>query len=499
MPVILALDQGTTSTRTIVVDEDGRPLATAQRELTQHFPTHGWVEHDPQEIWEAQRATMHEALAAAGRTAADVAAVGITNQRETTVVWDRATGEPIAPAIVWQDRRTAVVCEQLEADGHLDPVRQCTGLLLDPYFSGTKVAWLLDHVEGARARAERGTLAFGTIDTWLAWQLTGGAAHVTDPSNASRTLLFDIHAGAWSEALCELLRVPRSMLPEVVPSSGVCGELDEASGLPGAPIAGIAGDQQAALFGQRCTRPGLAKNTYGTGCFLLQNTGGTAIAPPPGLLGTVAWQLADEPLTYAQEGAVFVGGAAVQWLRDGLKLIHDSAEVEALARSVDDDGGVVVVPAFAGLGAPHWDPWARGAVFGITRGTTDGHLARAVLQGIAFQVADLIETIGRRVATPLASLRVDGGAAANDLLLQFQADLLGIPVERPRVLESTALGAAGLAGLGVGLWRADDELDAHHAIERVFEPAADPDQLAAQRARWKRGVERAAGWAREDA
>ena len=498
MPVILALDQGTTSTRTIVFDEDGRPLGTAQIELAQHFPQAGWVEHDAIEIRDAQRQTMHDALATAGLHAADVAAVGITNQRETTVLWDRATGVPVAPAIVWQDRRTATTCEALEQAGHLDLVRGRTGLVLDPYFSGTKLAWLLDHVDGARAHAEAGELAFGTIDSWLAWNLTGGAAHVTDPSNAARTLLFDIHTGAWCKELCELLGVPMAVLPTVVPSSGVCGTLDEASGLPGVPIAGMAGDQQAALFGQRCTRPGLAKNTYGTGCFLLQNTGPTAITPEEGLLGTVAWQLEGQPLTYAQEGAVFIGGAAVQWLRDGLKLIDDAAEVEALALSVDDDGGVVVVPAFAGLGAPHWDPWARGAVFGITRGTTDGHIARAVLQGIAFQVADLLETIGRRVATPLSSLRVDGGAAANDTLLQFQADILGIPVERPSVLESTAVGAANLAGLGVGLWKDDDALEAHRVVERVFEPSPDRERIAAQRARWKRGVERAGGWARED-
>ena len=498
MPVILALDQGTTSSRTIVFGEDGRPLGMAQREHAQHFPRPGWVEHDPREIEANQRATMHEALAAAGLAPADVAAVGITNQRETTVVWDRATGEPIAPAIVWQDRRTAEACARMKENG-LEPVlRAATGLLLDPYFSGTKIAWLLDHVEGARARAEAGELAFGTIDTWLAWQLSGGAAHVTDPSNAARTLLFDIHTGAWNEALCAALRVPVALLPEVVPSSGVCATLHARSGLPGVPIAGLAGDQQAALFGQGCVRPGLAKNTYGTGCFLLQNTGPTAVAPEDGLLGTVAWQLEGEPLTYAQEGAVFVGGAAVQWLRDGLKLIQHAAEVEALAASVEDDGGVVVVPAFAGLGAPHWDPWARGAVLGITRGTTDGHIARAVLQGIAFQVADLIDTIGRRVAAPLRTLRVDGGAAANDLLLQLQADILGIPVERPAVLESTAVGAAALAGLGVGLWSADDELDARRSVERVFEPTADRDRIAAQRARWRRGVERAGGWARED-
>ena len=493
MPHVLALDQGTTSSRAIVFDESGAAVAVAQREFRQIFPRPGWVEHDPLEIWESQLAVAREALARAGLEARDVAALGLTNQRETMVLWDRATGQPLANAIVWQDRRTADVCDRLKREGHEPLFRERTGLVLDPYFSGTKLAWLLDHVPGARDAPER--LAFGTVDSWLLWNLTGGALHVTDVTNASRTLLWNLHTADWDDELLAILGVPRPMLPEVRASSEIYGET--VAGLFGAPIpiAGVAGDQQAALFGQACLAPGMAKNTYGTGCFLLMNTGdqpGAARATscsrrPPG--GS-----APGPTEYALEGSVFVAGAAVQWLRDGLGLIRAAADVEALAASVPDSGGVVLVPAFTGLGAPHWDPYARGALVGITRGTTAAHLARAALEAIAFQVADVLDAMAADAGVPIAELRVDGGAAANDLLMQLQADLAGVPVVRPRVQETTALGAAYLAGLATGVWKDTGEIAARWRWNAPSSPPSTAAQAAARRARWNRAVERAKGW-----
>jgi glycerol kinase len=492
MPFVLALDQGTTSSRALVFDGAGAVRGMAQLEFRQIYPEPGWVEHDPTEIWATQSGVMHEALAKAGIIGRDVAAIGITNQRETTLLWERATGRPLANAIVWQDRRTAPDCDALRAAGHEAAITAKTGLVLDAYFSGTKLKWLLDHVPGARLRARRSELAFGTIDAWLVWKLTQGAVHVTDASNASRTLLYDIHAGAWDDELLALFDIPREVLPRVVPSSGVIAT----TALGGAvvPIAGIAGDQQAALFGQACDRPGLAKNTYGTGCFLLLNTGSRAVPSKNRLLTTVAWDLGGA-LTYALEGSVFIGGAAVQWLRDGLKLIRTAADVEALARSEEDNGGVYMVPAFAGLGAPHWDAYARGAVFGLTRGSTGGHLARAVLESIAFQSADVLLAMEEDAGVTLTELRVDGGAAANELLMQFQADLLGVPVVRPEVLETTALGAAYLAGLAVGYWKDAEEIRANWRVARRFEPAMSRDRAAALRGGWEKAVSRAKGWA----
>ncbi len=492
MPYIIALDQGTTSSRAIVFDHAGVIRGVAQREFHQIFPQPGWVEHDATEIWASQSGVLHEALAMAGAGARDIAAIGITNQRETTVVWDRATGRPIANAIVWQDRRTAPLCDQLREAGHAPLFARKTGLVLDAYFSGTKLKWLLDNVAGARARAQRGELAFGTIDTWLIWQLTGGRVHCTDPSNASRTLLFDIHTGAWDDELLALLDVPRSLLPRVVPSSGVCGN----AAIDGVdiPVAGIAGDQQAALFGQACLSPGMAKNTYGTGCFLLLNTGQQAVTSRNNLLTTVAWQR-DGVTDYALEGSVFIGGAVVQWLRDGLKIIRTATEVEALAESVSDNGGVYLVPAFAGLGAPHWDAYARGAIFGLTRGATGAHIARAALEAIAFQSADVLAAMEKDAGITLKELRVDGGATANNLLLQFQADILGVPVVRSKVRETTALGAAYLAGLAVGYWKGTDDIAAHWQADRIFEPAMPRDRAAALRAGWEKAISRAKAWA----
>ncbi|HEY5307720.1 MAG TPA: glycerol kinase GlpK, partial [Casimicrobiaceae bacterium] len=455
MTFVLALDQGTTSSRAILFDREGVIRASAQREFRQIFPQPGWVEHDALEIWETQSGVLHEVMAKARIEPADIAAVGIANQRETTLVWERSTGRPIANAIVWQDRRTAARCDALRAANKSELFARKTGLVLDAYFSGTKLQWLLDEVPGARVRAQRGELAFGTIDTWLVWQLTEGRVHCTDPSNASRTLLFNIHTGDWDDELLALLDVPRSVLPRIVPSSGVCGTT-RINGTD-IPIAGIAGDQQAALFGQGCLTPGMAKNTYGTGCFLLLNTGRNAVASHNHLLTTVAWQR-NGATDYALEGSVFIGGAVVQWLRDGLNMIRNAAEVEALASSVPDNGGVYLVPAFAGLGAPHWDAYARGSIFGLTRGTTGGHVARAALEAIAFQSADVLAAMERDAGITLTELRVDGGAAANNLLMQFQADLLGVPVVRPRVLETTALGAAYLAGLATGYWASADDV-----------------------------------------
>jgi glycerol kinase len=492
MPYVLALDQGTTSSRAIVFDARGTVRATAQREFRQIFPRDGWVEHDATEIWATQSGVMHEAIAKAGIAARELAAIGITNQRETTVLWERATGRPVANAIVWQDRRTAPTCDALRAAGHEATFAAKTGLVLDAYFSGTKLKWLLDHVPGARERAGRGELAFGTVDTWLVFNLTQGRVHATDPSNASRTLLFDIHRGDWDDALCALLDVPRAVLPAIVPSSGVCGTAT-IDGID-VPIAGIAGDQQAALFGQACHAPGLAKNTYGTGCFLLMNTGTKPVASTNRMLTTVAWKR-EGRTDYALEGSVFIGGAVVQWLRDGLKIIRTAGEVESLAASVDDNGGVFLVPAFAGLGAPHWDAYARGAIFGLTRGATGAHLARAALEAIALQSRDVLAAMQKDAGITLAGLRVDGGAAANDLLMQIQADVLGVPVVRPKVLETTALGAAYLAGLAVGYWKDSAEVAANWQVDRTFEPAMPRARVEALVAGWDKAVERSKGWA----
>ena len=493
MPFILALDQGTTSSRAIVFDHDGAIRAVAQKEFEQIFPQPGWVEHNPQEIWTSQITVAIEALSRAGVRPADIAAVGITNQRETVVMWDRSTGEPISNAIVWQDRRTAGACDALRHDGHESTIRGRTGLMIDAYFSASKIAWLLDNVPGVRQRAEKGELAAGTIDTWLIWKLTQGALHITDASNASRTMLFNIHTGVWDEELLRLFRIPRELLPEVRSSSEPYGEVTTSLGLAGVPIAGIAGDQQAALFGQLCTSPGMTKNTYGTGCFMLQNTGEQPAESRHRLLTTVAWNRSGRT-EYALEGSVFIGGAVVQWLRDGLGLIRTSAEVEALAASVPDNGGAFLVPAFAGLGAPHWDPYARGILVGITRGVTAGHVARAALEAIAYQVADLLDAMRADSSEPVPELRVDGGAASNNLLLQFQADILGIPVNRPVVTETTALGAAYLAGLGVGFWKNTGELASQWRVERRFEPRMKRDEAEQLRGRWSAAVERAKAW-----
>jgi glycerol kinase len=494
MSFILALDQGTTSSRALVFDHDGTVRGVAQKEFRQIFPAPGLVEHDAEEIWASQLGVAVEAIARAGVTAADIAAIGITNQRETTVVWDRNSGKPIHHAIVWQDRRTAGECDLLRAQGHEPEFRARTGLLLDPYFSGTKLAWILDHVPGARTKAEAGELAFGTIDSWLVWNLTNGECHLTDASNASRTLLFNIHDGKWDPQLLALLRIPPALLPEVVASSELYCETTVRFFGGRVPIAGIAGDQQAALFGQLCDRPGMVKNTYGTGCFMLMQTGTRPVISSRNLLTTVACRLGG--LTeYALEGSVFVAGAAVQWLRDGLGLIRSSADVEALAASVPDNGGVYLVPAFAGLGAPHWDPYARGALLGITRGTTAGHIARATLESIAFQTADILEAMETDAGTPLSELRADGGATSNDLLMQFQADLLGVPVVRPKVSETTALGAAYLAGLAIGFWRDRGEIRELWQAERTYTPAMEQGRAAELRSRWCRAVERSKGWA----
>jgi glycerol kinase len=481
---VLALDQGTTSSRSILFDYAGSIVAMAQREFTQYFPQSGWVEHDAREIWATQSATIAEVLEKAKAGPPDLAAVGISNQRETTVLWDRKTGEPVSRAIVWQDRRTAGECERLKAAGHEPEITRRTGLILDSYFSGTKLAWLLDNVPGARARAEQGELAFGTVDSWLVWQLTGGKSHVTDATNASRTLLFNIHTGDWDATLLELLRVPRACLPRVIPSSGA-GLMATIQGRE-VPLTGIAGDQQAALFGQTCFTPGMAKNTYGTGCFLLMNTGTQPRVSNHRLLTTVAWRL--DRTYYALEGSVFVGGAVVQWLRDGLGIIEQSSDIEALAASVPDCGGVHFVPAFTGLGSPHWDPHVRGAILGLSRGSTRAHIARAALEAIAFQSAELLSAMQKDAAQPLVELRVDGGATANNLLMQFQADLLGVPVVRPIVTETTALGAAYLAGLAVGFWRSPEELARNWQVDRRFEPQISRDEAAQRLEQWSFAV-----------
>lgn len=490
---VLALDQGTTGSRAIVFGRDGRPVASAQRELTQIFPSPGEVEHDPEEIWSGQIAVAREALEKARLSAADLAAIGITNQRETTILWDRRSGKPVANAVVWQSRVSAPICDRLKAHGLEELFRAKTGLVLDPYFSATKILHLLDTVAGLRARAERGEVLFGTVETFLIWRLTGGAAHVTDVGNASRTLLFDIHRMEWDDKLLDLLDIPRAILPEVRSSSEVYGQTEaEHFGAP-IPIAGAAGDQQAALFGQACFTPGSAKNTYGTGCFLLLNTGTTPVSSANGLLTTVGWKLG-ERVTYCLEGSVFIAGAAVQWLRDGLKAIRTSAEVEALAASVGDCGGVVLVPAFVGLGAPHWDPYARGAILGITRDTTVAHIARAAVEAMAYQTRDVLDAMQRDAGIALDHLKVDGGASVNDALLQFQADLLGVPVRRPVVAETTALGAAYLAGLAVGYWEDTAELTRAWALDREFLPAMPAAERDKLHRRWQKAVTRTLDW-----
>ena len=494
MRSILALDQGTTSSRALLFDGEGRILGLAQDEFRQIFPQPGWVEHEAGEIWRTQIEVAARALA--GPDPMRVEAIGITNQRETTVLWDRASGVPIANAIVWQDRRTASMCERLRAEGHEELVRSRTGLVIDPYFSATKILWLLENVPGARIRAERGELAFGTIDSWILWNLTAGGVHATDATNASRTMMYDIHRGRWDEEILDLLEIPPSLLPEVRPSSGSFGET--AGGLPipaGIPITGMAGDQQASLFGQRCTRAGMSKNTYGTGSFVVLNTGDRTVESQHGLLATIGIALPSSPVQYALEGSIFVTGAAVQWLRDELHIIESAAAVEALARSVPDNGGVTFVPAFTGLGAPHWDPSARGTLLGLTRGTSAAHIARATLEAIALQSVDVLEAMHRDSAIEIRELRVDGGATANDLLMQLQADIAGIPVVRSRLAETTALGAAYLAGLATGFWRSDSEIDAQWRVDRVFEPKMTAGERERLRSRWNAAVGRARGWA----
>ncbi|MES2323141.1 MAG: glycerol kinase GlpK [Pseudomonadota bacterium] len=489
---ILALDQGTTSSRAILFDRHGHPCASAQQEFPQYFPQPGWVEHDANDIWESQLAVARQVLREHGARAADIVGIGIANQRETTVVWDKKSGQPIAPAIVWQDRRTAEACDALRADGKAKLIHSNTGLELDAYFSATKLAWLLDNVPGARDKAERGALAFGTIDSWLVFKLCG--KHVTDVSNASRTMLFNLHLMRWDQALLDLFRIPAAMLPQVVASAEEVGNANAAwFGLP-IPIAGIAGDQQAATFGQACHRRGMVKNTYGTGCFMLMHAGSHAPQSHNRLLSTVGWRI-DGRTDYLLEGSVFMGGATVQWLRDGLGIIEKSSDVEALAASVPDNGGVFMVPAFTGLGAPHWDPYARGTLVGMTRGTGRGHIARAAVEAIAYQSAELLLAMQKDAAFPVAEVRADGGAARNDMLMQFQADLLGVPVVRPRVTETTALGAACLAGLALGFWESREEIAAQWQAERRFEPAMGEDQRSALMARWGQAVERSRGWA----
>lgn len=493
MKVILALDQGTTSSRAIVFDHNGRSLAMAQLELKPIFPQPGAVEHDPQEIWRTQLATARQAVRQAGISASDIAAIGITNQRETTLVWNRRTGIPIYNAIVWQDRRTADFCESLKSAGHADLVARKTGLIIDPYFSGSKLRWILDHIPGARDMASRGELAFGTVDSWLLWNLTAGAVHATDVSNASRTMLFNIHSGQWDDDLLALLDIPRSILPEVRSSSEIFGyTAEDLLGVP-VPIAGVSGDQQAALFGQTCFAAGSAKNTYGTGCFMLMNIGRKPTRSEHQLLTTIAWKIGDTT-DYALEGSVFIGGAVVQWLRDSLGIIESSAHIEALAASVSDSGGVYFVPAFAGLGSPYWDAYARGSILGLTRGTTAAHIARAALESIAHQSADLLESMRQDSGRPVTELRVDGGASANNLLMQFQADLLGAPVLRPEVTETTSLGAAYLAGLAVHFWETPADVATHWALDRIFEPRMSADEVQMHRRRWKKAVTRSRDW-----
>ena len=506
MKYILSLDQGTTSSRAVLFNRNGQPVATAQQEFTQYFPQPGWVEHDALEIWQSQKNVMQKVLQKARVSASQIQSIGITNQRETSVVWDRRTGQPIAPAIVWQDRRTAGLCDKLKSQGAAAGIQKKTGLVLDAYFSATKIAWLLDHVKGARRLAEQGHLAFGTIDTWLIWQLTGGRVHVTDPSNASRTMLFNLHTLAWDASLLKQFNIPFSILPQVVPSSGVLAETDAHLLGLSVPIAGLAGDQQAATFGQACFAPGMAKNTYGTGCFMLMNTGHVPVQSRNQLLTTVAWQgpqalaKAWHSTADALEGSVFMAGATVQWLRDGLQIIQKASDVEALAASVPNTDDVYLIPAFAGLGAPDWDGQARGTLVGMTRGTTKAHIARAALEAIAWQVADVFLAMSKDSGLALTELRVDGGASQNNLLMQMQADALGVPVVRASVTETTALGAAYLAGLATGFWSGADEITAQWSIDRKFVPHASDRAIQARQtghARWREAVDRSRAWAKD--
>src|SRR5450830_719991 len=491
---ILALDQGTTSSRAIVFDHAGHIVSTAQKEFQQIYPQPGWVEHDPQEIWATQAGVAAEATTKAGLNGAAIAAIGITNQRETTIVWDRDSGRPVYNAIVWQDRRTAAFCDALKADGHEATIRAKTGLLVDSYFSATKIRWILGNVPGARALANAGRLAFGTVDSWLVWNFTRGELHVTDASNAARTMLFNIHTMQWDDDLLALFDIPRSMLPQVRPSSALYGHTQTTVFASRIPIAGIAGDQHAALFGQMCTTPGMVKNTHGTGCFMVMNTGDKPIVSKNNLLTTIAWQV-DGKVQYALEGSIFIGGAVVQWLRDGLGIIRHSRDVEALARSVPDSDGVYLVPAFAGLGAPHWNPHARGAMFGATRGTNSAHLARAALDSIAYQTMDVLTAMQADAGLDIAQLRVDGGATANDLLMQFQADILGVEVIRPEVTETTALGAAYLAGLAVGFWPDQETLRRQWRQDASFKPALPAEQVDKLVRGWQRAIAAAKSWA----
>ena len=486
---ILALDQGTTSSRAIVFDHNGQICSVAQKEFTQYFPKPGWVEHDANEIWASQASVVAEAIAQIDINGKDIAAIGITNQRETTIVWDVDTEEPIYHAIVWQDRRTAEYCDKLKAEGLVDKIREKTGLIIDPYFSGTKIKWILDNVPGARKRAEMGKLRFGNVNTWLIWRLTRGEKHITDVTNASRTMLFNINTLKWDDDLLKLLDIPRSMMPEVTSCSEVMAHTKTTIFAHEVPIAGVAGDQQAALFGQMCVEPGAIKNTYGTGCFVMLNIGDKPILSKNGLLTTVAWQIGNQ-VAYAFEGSIYVGGSVVQWLRDGLGFIKSSSEVEDLASQVPDSGGVYFVPALTGLGAPYWDPYARGLICGVTRGTTRAHIARAALDGIAFQTYDIAQAMAKDINAPLTELKVDGGASRNNLLMQFQANILGINVVRPKITETTALGAAYLAGLAVGYWKDIDELKAQWQVERTFEPVPENDEIKAAKAGWADAIQR---------
>ena len=496
---VLAIDQGTTGSTVLIFDHDGAVKTRAYSEFTQHFPKPGWVEHDADEIWKVTHRVIGNALEKAGVKATEIKAIGITNQRETTVLWDKKTGKPVARAIVWQDRRTAGFCDQLRANGHEQTFRDKTGLVTDPYFSGTKVHWLLENVDGLRARAERGEIAFGTIDSWLVYKLTGDKVHITDYSNASRTLLYNIFDLKWDAELLEILNVPEAMLPAVKPSSHIYGETTPQVFFGASvPVAGIAGDQQAALFGQACYGEGLAKNTYGTGSFVLMNTGTEAIKSKGKLLTTIAWGIGDEPVEYALEGSIFVTGAAVQWLRDGLQIIKDAGETGAMARSLESNDGVYFVPALVGLGAPHWDPYARGALLGITRGTTRAHIVRAVLEAICYQTRDVVEAMEEESGIKLKELRADGGASVNTFLIQFQADMLGVPVQVPRIIETTALGAAYLAGLATGFWQSRDELDAKWQLAQCYKPVMGEAERGKLYKRWQKAVEHAKGWEEAD-
>ncbi|MFA5835193.1 MAG: glycerol kinase GlpK [Bacteroidota bacterium] len=494
LPYILALDQGTTSSRSIVFDHHGNIISTAQKEFRQIFPLPGWVEHDAEEIWKTQLETIKLALSQKNITMQQIAGIGITNQRETTVVWERSTGKPIYHAIVWQDRRTASYCDELKSKGHSVSIQQKTGLIIDAYFSGTKLKWILDNVQGARTRAEKGELAFGTIDSWLVWNLSGGALHLTDVSNASRTMVFNIHTCQWDEELLNLLSIPKNILPKVEASSNIYGTTAKNISETPVPIAGIAGDQQAALFGQLCTQPGMVKNTYGTGCFMLMNTGTKAITSKNNLLTTIAWNV-NGKTEYALEGSVFIAGAVVQWLRDSFKIIKTSSEVEPLANSVADNGGVYIVPAFAGLGAPHWNQHARGSVFGLTRGSSDAHIARAALESICYQTYDVLKAMEADSGINIAELRVDGGATANNLLMQFQSDILGVNVVRPTITETTALGAAYLAGLAVGYWKNMDDIKEQWQVNKKFSPNMEKEKVETLLQGWQRAVKAAIAWA----